>query len=253
MWDKFKSSLPSKLLPASQLRPDALAFAAPLPVKPLSLASSPWTQACHAYTRVAHLNAPPIPTAPFASYGSLHLAVADLLLERGDELRQQSGQRIVHISSAVAGAGAAGLLAVYSPAQRVVQVRMQSTAMGNIVQAQQLVMRVMPASAQPLEGVAALGFETVPLAGIFWHYGQSAVQALGYVPDLQQHILRIRRFPPLEPASLLLRHLRLLHLLGQGNYSFESLLPTLSQEQLATLCPDLASLYLTGALSLKEA
>lgn len=246
MWDKFKSSLPSKLLATSQPSSEALGFVAPLPVKPLSLARSPWALACHAYTQEANLNAPPAQAAPFASYGNLHLALADLLLERGDELRQQSGQRIVHI------AGAAGLLAVYSPAQRLVQVRMQPTAMGNIAQAQ-LALRVMPVSAQPLEGVAALGFETVPLAGIFWHFGQSAVQALGYVPDLRQQILRIRRFPPLEPASLLLRHLRLLHLLSQGHYSFESLLPTLGQEQRATLCPDLASLYLTGALSLKEA
>lgn len=252
MWDKIKSSLPGKWPATSQLSTlSAEQSALPPEGQPLpkansaNSASSNWRLACDAYRQQVNLSASPIKAAPFAAFGSLHVAVADMLHERGDEMRQQGEQRIVHI------AGAAGLLAVYSPKQRLVQLRTQQTALGQLVQTHELVMRVMPASAQPLEGAAARGFQAVPLAALMWYFGQSAVRSLLYLPDLKQQILRIRRFPPLEPASLQLRHLRLIHVLSQGSYSFESLQAALSQEQIAMLCPDLASLYFTGALSLK--
>jgi hypothetical protein len=251
MWDKLRSSLPSKPpaigLPSSVITPgDSLPPVRSDSPKP-SMASSAWRLACEAYRRHVQLNAQPAPAAPFVAFGALHHTVAEILLERSEEIRQQGGQRVMHM------AGTAGLLAVYSPAQRIVQLRTAPTAFGQIAQTHQLVVRMMPLSASLLEGAAAQGFHTVSLAALMWHFGQTAVQALDHLPDLQQQVLRIRRFPSLEPASLLLRQLQLVHLLSQGSHHFESLLGELSEDQRFHVCPDLTSLYLTGALSMKTA
>lgn len=175
------------------------------------------------------------------------MALAELLIDRHQEIAAQGKTRVVHI------AGTAGLLAVYCPAERLVQLRTQPTALGQIVQMHDLVLRVMPQSAQLLEGDAARGFQSHTCDELMWYFGQSDVQAFSHMPDAKQQILSVRRFPLLRPECLLLRHLRLLHVLSQARHTFETLLPVLGEEQLGSICPDLAALYLTGALSLRPA
>ena len=161
-----------------------------------------WRQACSEYQQQLKFTAPPPQTEFFVGFGPLHLAVADILLDRMDEIVAQHGQRVVHI------AGASGLLAVFSRHERLVQLRVKSaTALGQIVQTHELDLRVMPTSARLLEGVAARDFQRIAWAALVWYFGQNALQALTYVPDLQQQILHVNRFPQLEPACLSLRHL----------------------------------------------
>ncbi len=260
VWKKITSRLPSKLLGADLISA-ARDKLDPLPTtldgqpmtsllkksgKDTKSRASAWRQACSEYQQQLKFKTPSPQNIFFIGFGSLHLAVADILLERMNDIAIQNGQRVVHITSA------SGLLAVYSRHERLVQLRSKpAAALGQMVQMHELDLRVMPRSARLLEGVAARDFESIAWTELIWYFGQNALQALTYVPDLQQQILHVGRFPSLEPACLCLRHLHLLHVLSQNNHSFESLLLILSDEQLATVCPDLAALYLTGALSIK--
>lgn len=251
LWEKFKSSLPSKLLSSDQPTSGNGAFDFLQPatrrVSALHPASGAWLLACQAYQQQVNLNPRPVNGSYFASFGMLHLTVAEIMLERRDEIYWQDGQRVVQIT------GVSGLLAVFCPQRKIVQVHKASVTKEQIGLPQQLAVRIMPAAAQLLEAAAAESFQTIPLAALMWHYGQNALGALDHLPDLHQRILQIRKFPKLEPTSLHLRQLQLIHAISHGNYHFESLLPELSDESRAYICPDLASLYLSGALSLKPA
>jgi hypothetical protein len=205
---------------------------------------SPWRMACENYAQWLKFNMLPRSEA-FKNFGSLHVAVAEILWEQRDELRVLDALRVVHLSSS------AGLVAVYSMALRSVQVRMHNTALAQVARTSGLSLRVMPGSAGLLEGSAASDFQTHSLASLLWHYAQSAPQALEQMPRLQQKMLSIRRFPQLEPASLQLRHLRLIHLLSRESLSFETLQTSMPPDDAVWVCPDLAALYFTGALRLK--
>lgn len=262
VWKKIASKFPSNLLgvdliSAARDKLDPLPTGLdgqPMPAllkkfgRDTKSSTSAWRQACSEYQQQLKLKAPLPQNNFFVGFGSLHLVVADILLERMSDIAINKGQRVVHITSA------SGLLAVYSRHEKLVQLRCRpAAALGKMVQMHELDLRVMPRSARLLEGVAACDFEPIAWTELIWYFGQNALQALTYVPDLQSQILRVGRFPSLEPACLGLRHLHLLHVLSQNNHRFEDLLRHLSDEQLATVCPDLAALYLTGAVNLKEA
>ena len=180
--------------------------------------------------------------AYFAGYGALHLAVAEQIYLRGDEFRALEEQRVVHIENA------AGLLAVYCPGKRIVQLRAHNTALAQIARGSVLSLRVMPGSARLLDGNSAQSFQTIPTAALFWHYGQACLAALDQLPELASQSLHVKRFPALDPSILLLRQLHLIHVLSHHGPSFEQLLPLLHEEARAFVCPDLASLHLTGSL-----
>jgi hypothetical protein len=204
-----------------------------------------WEQA------IAQYNAPSaqrttLPQASlFQAYGPMHLSVAELLWDQRESLKSQGSSRVIHVSSA------AGLVAVFSPHQRMVQVRTPPTALSQIAHAQALSLRVMPESAGALEGQAKQGFSTTPLAALLWYWGQHETRALQAIPSLGQHMLSMRRFPNMPPSGMLERHLRLIHILSQSSLRFDRLLDALEPSDSHFVCPDLASLYMTGSLALK--
>ncbi|MBS7806254.1 hypothetical protein [Variovorax sp. PCZ-1] len=212
-----------------------------------ALDASAWQAACDSYAEqswqaISHPRA-----AYFASFGALHVAVAELLLERSDELASIGERRVVHIENT------AGLLAVYSPSKRMVQLRAHNTALAQIARGMVLSSRIMPSSADLLDGAAAQGFQTWPIGALYWHYGQASLAAIEHLPKLAQHRMHIRRFPPIDPSALLMRQLHLIHLLSHHEPNFEQLLMLLKDDAHAFVCPDLASLHLTGTLRMSKA
>lgn len=220
---------------------------------PLSAAQSPtdsessgaWNKACESYQECCKHQAMPH-SEVFKYYGSLHLAVAEILWEQRDDIRSHGAHRVVHLSSAT------GLVAVYSMKQRSVQLRMQSTALSQVAHAGALSLRMLPSSADALKGDIAKDFQTVSLTSLLWHYAQCAPLALEQMPRLQKQWLILRQFPALSPASLQLRHLSLIHRLSRESLSFEQLQANCPPEDAVWLCPDVAALYFTGALRLEK-
>jgi hypothetical protein len=209
--------------------------------------ASGWQAACELYSEQAWQAASHPRAAYFASFGALHLAVAELLYERNDELAALGERRVVHIENS------AGLLAAYSPSQRLVQLRAHTTALAQIARGSVLNVRMMPGSAGLLDGAAAQGFQTWPVAALFWHYGQASLSALDHLPRFAQQRLHAKRFPALDPSTMLLRQLHLIHVISHHEPSFEQLLPLLHEDGRAFVCPDLASLHLTGTLRISKA
>jgi hypothetical protein len=208
--------------------------------------ASAWRAACKSYSEQARDQAAQRYAPYFEGFGALHVCVAELLRERDEEWAALGERRVVHID------GAAGLLAAYSPSQRVVQVRAYNFALEQIEGGLMLNARVLPSSAGLLEGAASRGFKAWPVAALFWYDGQASLTALDHVPALAQQRLHIRRFPALEPSALLLRQLHLIHILSQYAPSFDQLMPLLREDGRAFVCPDLASLYLTGMLRIGQ-
>lgn len=208
---------------------------------------SAWQAACELYSEQAWGAAAHPRAAYFAGFGALHVAVAELLYERHDELAALGDRRVVHIDNA------AGLLAVYSPSMRLVQLRAHNTALAQIARGSVLNVRVMPGSAGLLDGAAVQGFQTWPVAALFWHFGQASLSAMDHLPKFAQQRLYAKRFPALDPSTLLLRQLHLIHVLSHHEPSFEQLLPLLREDGRAFVCPDLASLHLTGTLRVSKA
>lgn len=183
----------------------------------------------------------------FAGFGALHVAVAQELFDRADELKSLGERRVVYLENA------AGLLAVFSPEQQRVQIRANNTALAQIARSSAIHVRVMPSAAGLLDRAATQGFKTWPLMALYWHLGQAALSAIDMMPTLTTQKLLLRRFPALEPSAVLLRQLQLMHHIGHSDASFEQLLPQLQGDVLAHVCPDLASLYLTGTLRIAAA
>jgi hypothetical protein len=249
IWGRFKRSQPSsKPLPPSAWldagQSDTLPPAHGMRAMPI-IQDSAWSAACDSYSQWLKLNSMPR-SAAFLNFGTVHLAVAEILWEQRDELQAQGGQRVAHLSSS------AGLVAVYSIAQRSVQVRQHNTALAQVARTQGLSLRMLPGTAGLLEGEVAQDFQTHSLASLMWHYAQFAPQAMQQMPRLQEQMLSIRRFPTLSPDSLQLRHLRLIHRLSRDNIRFEALQARLYPDDAALICPDLAALYFTGVLRLKS-
>jgi hypothetical protein len=215
--------------------------------KPATHSQNPsaWEQALAQYNAPS-LQRTALPEASlFQAYGPMHLSVAELLWDQRESLKSQGGSRVIHVSSP------AGLVAVFSPHRRLVQVRTPPTALSQIAHAQALSLRVMPESANVLEGHAKQGFSATPLAALLWYWGQHEARALQAIPSLGQHMLSMRRFPDMPPSGMLERHLRLIHILSQSSLRFDRLLDELEPSDTHFVCPDLASLYMTGSLALK--
>lgn len=208
---------------------------------------APWAAACARYSEHIALGSESPRADYFAGFGALHVAVAQELFDRDEELNALGERRVVHLENG------AGLLAVYSPAQRMVQIRAHTTALAQIARRSAIHVRVMPAAAGLLDRAAAQGFKSWPIAALYWYFGQTALSALDTVPDLATQILQIRRFPALAPSALLMRQLQLIHLIGHNSLNFEQLFANLQAPDVDYVCPDLASLYLTGTLRLSSA
>jgi hypothetical protein len=206
---------------------------------------SAWEQALAQYRATSVQRTAPPPASLFQAYGPIHLSVAELLWDQRESLKNQGGSRVIHVSSP------AGLVAVFSPHRRLVQIRTPPTALSQIANAQALSLRVMPESADVLEGHAQQGFSATPLAALLWYWGQHEIRALQAIPSLGQHLLSMRRFPNMPPSGMLERHLRLIHILSQSSLHFDRLLVELEPSDTHFVCPDLASLYMTGSLALK--
>jgi hypothetical protein len=250
VWDKFKSNFPgSQFVKRLGLDSDlGDAFPAPHSVLPAQPATQ-WHNACEAYRhdlKTQKIQKMQLQPAGSLNFGAVHAAVAQTFWERRGEFTQQYAKRVMCVESA------AGLQAVFSPSQRLVQVRISGAAQIPKSTAVELHGRIMPSTAKLLEGEAARDFQTLPLALLLWHFGQTALQALEMMPSLDSIALHLQRFPGLEPQTLLLRHLRLIHALSREDLNFEALLPLLDAADRPFVCPDLTSLYLTGALALKR-
>jgi hypothetical protein len=206
---------------------------------------SAWEQALAQYSAPSVQRTALPQSRLFQAYGPIHLSVAELLWDQCASLKNQGGSRVIHVSSP------AGLVAVFSPHRRVVQIRTPPTALSQIAHAQALSLRVMPESAGVLEGQAKQGFSTTPLAALLWYWGQYEIRALQAIPSMGQHLLSMRRFPNMPPSGMLERHLRLIHILSQSCLRFDRLLDELEPADAHFVCPDLASLYMTGSLALK--
>ena len=213
----------------------------------ISMPQSPWAAACAAYSERMTLTGEASHAAYFAGFGALHVAVAQELLDRAEEFNGLGERRVVHLENA------AGLIAVFSPAQRMVQIRANTTALAQIARSCTIHVRVMPAAAGLLDVASAQGFKTWPLMALYWHFGQAALSAIDRMPTLTTQKLILRRFPAIEPSAVFLRQLQLIHQIGHSESSFEQLLPQLQGDVLTHVCPDLASLYLTGTLRIAAA
>jgi hypothetical protein len=205
---------------------------------------SAWQRACENYTQWLASNTM-LRSEAFAHFGAVHVAVAAILLEQRADIRDQTDERVVHLS------GPAGLVAVYNIAKRSVQLRSPTTALAQLALTHNLSLRFLPSSAGQLEGAAARDFQTIPLASLLWNYAQTSPAAMQEMPRLHKQTLTIRRFPQIEPSCLQLRHLRLIHQLSRESLHFESLQERLPLDDAELVCPDLAALYFTGALHIK--
>ncbi len=256
MWDKVRSSINSLSIPSGgAFSLPRVNISAPSAQKDLpegaaftrQSTASEWQHACKSYLALApHQRTQPTPAA-FAGYGSMHLALAELILERRHDITAQGSRRIFHIEHH------AHLVAVFDAAKRRIQLRHPASASENSVDAYSLSLRALPATAQWIEGPAARDFHVLPLASLLWYFGQTARQAIEDMPCLHAQLLHVERFPHLEPDALQLRHLQLIHALGQRSMNFEELLLVLPKASRPFICPDLASLYLTGVLSILSA
>jgi hypothetical protein len=241
MWEKIRSSFPRRPALGRRALDSGLseAFSAP-PSSAMRSAPPPadaaWQKACEIYLRQLTLHPQGPQPAACADWGELHLAVAELIWEQRSETRPNEAKRLLHISHA-----ALGLLAVHCPEMRLVQVRSHPSAFKLDELRAQMSVRVMPMSAKLLEGPAAQDFQTLPLTLLMWHYGQTSAVALAHMPSLSDRWLYLRRFPALAP-----------NMLSREPVRFEDLLNSLPPEERNFLCPDLTSLYFTGALLLQR-
>lgn len=206
---------------------------------------SQWKKSCEAYRDQAMQQAPHDSAAN--SLSPLHRAVAQTLWEHKSSASAQEAKRLVHLTSQYLG-----LVAVFSPEKRLVQVKQIGLALCSEVKQEDLSLRVMPSSAVVLEGHAAQNFEPISWDWLMWQYGQQDVQSLANMPELSQKLLFLRRFPAFKPHLLQMRHLAWMHALSRQPVYFEELQKLVSAHELAFVCPDLTSLYLSGALQIRK-
>jgi hypothetical protein len=200
-----------------------------------------WQMACETYTQQRSAGAQ-IPDQPalFADWSLAHLAVAQMFWGEHDQLHHGE----VQIRSGDA------LLAVIQPAKRKVLIRPSA------FQPQApLALRQLPAD-QTLKYSApasATQEQSISLYSLLWFYGQVYAEAPQLLPaEMGRHLIQLRRFPLVEPAALEMRHLALIHVFSGGALSFSQLQKLVLPEHLASLCPDLASLFFTGAIRLLD-
>jgi hypothetical protein len=194
-----------------------------------------WDSACKAHFEacVDPLH-PPLLPALFAAFGGGHATLAQALWTE----HKNTYPLLVHIS------GPEGVEAVYDQAQLRVWVRLGMPYR----EPDTLAWVEMPASTLPPGGAE---FEPTTAHHLLWYYGQAVPLAPAALPtDMGSAPLQLRRFPPVAPQALEMRHLALLRVLSAGALTFAQLQNRTSPLDQVHLCGDLASLYFTGSLAL---
>jgi hypothetical protein len=178
---------------------------------------------------------PPALPSPFAQYGNGHAALAQLLWE-GHKNTLQRGMHII---------GPHALVAMFGPLPKQVWVHRNMPT----YRAQDLAWQEAPESALPPDTQLA-EFDTTNQHHLLWFYGQTVPEAVHALPEsIGQGPLRLRRFPPVDPKALELRHLAMLRLFSSGPMPFSYLLANTKKQDHGTLVADVASFYFTGALA----
>ncbi len=178
---------------------------------------------------------PPSLPSPFAQYGDGHAALAQLLWE-GHKNTLQRGMHIL---------GPHALVAMFGPLEKKVWVHRNLPTYA----ARDLAWQEAPEGALP--PATQLGeFDTTNQHHLLWFYGQTVPEAVHALPaSIGEQALRLRRFPPVDPKALELRHLAMLRLFSSGPMPFSHLLANTKKHDQCTLVPDVASFYFTGALA----
>lgn len=197
-------------------------------------AQNAWVLASDTYIR-ARLNGAPISDQPayFAGWGAAQMAVAQMLWAEHERLH--SGEATINCGPA--------LLAVVQPTKLGVLINAAAYQQTEPLSLHQVALEK---RAKPLDTST---FEVHALYGLLWFYGQVYSGAPDLLPlEIGKQLIQLRRFPPIAPAALEMRHLALIHVFSGGALSFAQLQKQISPEYADSLCADLASLYFTGTL-----
>ena len=220
------------VLPASGSRPVHTG----LPQAPVLPGMNVWQSAVQDYLAASAIRAePPSLPAPFAQYGAGHAALAQLLWEG----HQNTLQRGMHIL------GPHALVAMFGPLEKKVWVHRNLPT----YDAHDLAWQEAPNNALPPD--SELGeFDTTNQHHLLWFYGQTVPEAVHALPaSMGVLALRLRRFPPVEPQALELRHLAMLRLFSAGPMCFSHLFANTRKQDQDKLVADVASFYFTGSLA----
>lgn len=196
-----------------------------------------WDSACKAHfdACVDPMHPPQLP-AIFSDFGGGHAAVAQALWSE----HTNSYPLLVHIS------GPKGVVAVLDQAQQRVWVRR------NVPYIEPHTLSWIEMAASTMQP-STDDFAATTVHHLLWYYGQAVPLAPAALPtDMGSVPLQLRRFPPVDPQALEMRHLALLRVLSAGALSFVQLQSRTSVPDQAHLCADLASLYFTGSLVLMD-
>jgi hypothetical protein len=199
-------------------------------------AQNAWAVASEAYIG-QRINGGRIADQPayFAGWGVPHMAVAQMLWAEHDRL---------HLGEATIYCGET-LLAVVQPKK--LKVVMKAAAYQNTAP---LSLHQLPLG-QTAKWLESQEFSSYAMYSLLWFYGQVYSHSPDLLPpEIGMQLIQLRRFPPVEPAALEMRHLALIHVFSGGALSFAQLQKQISPEFADSLCADLASLYFTGALRL---
>lgn len=173
--------------------------------------------------------------AYFADWGVPHMAVAQMLWAEHDRL---------HLGEAMIYSGET-LLALVQPKK--LKVLINPAAYQNTAPLSLHQLPLCQAAKQP----ESKEFSSYAMYSLLWFYGQVYSHAPDLLPpEMGLQLIQLRRFPPVEPAALEMRHLALIHVFSGGALSFTQLQKQIAPEFADSLCADLASLYFTGALRL---
>ncbi|MGA8516323.1 MAG: hypothetical protein WB821_16295 [Burkholderiaceae bacterium] len=197
-----------------------------------------WERACKAHFEacVDSTHPPQLP-AIFSAYCGAHATLAEALWTE----YKNSYHPLVHIR------GPDGLVAVLDQAQQRVWVR----ADAHYCEPHALIWQAMPATTSLPDTPQ---FHSTTVQHLLWFFGQAVPLASRALPvGMGSEPLQLRRFPPVAPQALEMRHLALLRLLSAGALTFDQLLARTSAGDQQFLCADLASLYFTGSLVLLTA
>ena len=172
----------------------------------------------------------------YAGYSMVHALIGSLIWSE----RKCIKANIVHLVNR-----SGDVVAAIYPKARTVAVRKNPGAVGPST----LSIKELPPSARPFEAEQASDFEIVTVHMLLWYFGQVVPEAVENLPGkLLGGKLLLRKLPLVAPNALHLRHLQLIHLFSAGPQRLLALLTRLQPEAMATICADLASLYLTGCL-----
>ena len=202
---------------------------------------NPWLEAADA-AMLARSRGGLIPDQPafFAKWGLAQLAVARVLWAE----RRNLGAEPVRIMQ-----GERDLAAVIPASRRVLlQESLYQTGGSDL-----LIRPAQQGRAIDDGAVLGKGIQAYQLSTLRWFYGQVDGGAPDLLPpEMGLHLLELRRLPQVDPAALQMRHLALIHIFSSGALSFAHVRSLIAPAHSGSLCADLASLYLTGALHLRH-